>query len=206
MFLRARVTWLRRWGFPRASGDVPHLTAHDMTATEFSPRERGCSYGSQAVPRSPAVFPARAGMFLDTAVNPIYSDGFPRASGDVPMRIRQPDWCREFSPRERGCSLGTNSKCRVEFVFPARAGMFQAAGSATSAQSSFSPRERGCSWNCHRIQSDRPVFPARAGMFLSRHYADNLLFRFPRASGDVPNLTRKQQRHLGFSPRERGCS
>ena len=70
----------------------------------------------------------------------------------------------------------------------------------------FSPRERGCSHGAGRYAEHGGVFPARAGMFL------NLLFRlmryrrFPRASGDVPDVLTQDNRVSLFSPRERGCS
>ena len=208
MFLRARVTWLRRWGFPRASGDVPHLTAHDMTATEFSPRERGCSSTRRLTPSTRMVFPARAGMFRCAFGNPTGAASFPRASGDVPIADTPVGFTDKFSPRERGCSR-IHIWCRLHpVVFPARAGMFlrrnrasakkagfpRASGDVPSCclhlieDTPFSPRERGCS---HERQSDvRPgrVFPARAGMFPHAFGNCTPAGGFPRASGDVPAI------------------
>ena len=50
------------------------------------------------------------------------------------------------------------------------------------------------------------VFPAHAGMFLSGMTFFPTRPRFPRARGDVPNLSAATQRLKAFSPRTRGCS
>ena len=72
--------------------------------------------------------------------------------------------------------------------------------------SAFSPRTRGCS-QMKRLNTEiGRVFPAHAGMFLSGMTFFPTRPRFPRARGDVPNLSAATQRLKAFSPRTRGCS
>ena len=70
----------------------------------------------------------------------------------------------------------------------------------------FSPRERGCSGQRPVWAALDQVFPARAGMF--RVMMSGRLTRgsFPRASGDVPQISDQLNVRREFSPRERGCS
>ena len=151
----------------------------------FSPRERGCSLFPLLVSQNRFVFPARAGMFPPPGGTSRTSASFPRASGDVPDLAERLENHREFSPRERGCSLNGARFFPGWVVFPARAGMFRpglpaqlrsagfprASGDVPStrralvAERKFSPRERGCSQATMARVEFELVFPARAGMF-----------------------------------------
>ena len=151
---------------------------------------------------------------------------FPRARGDVPLRVGGFAYAHGFSPRTRGCS-----GCQVEMienprVFPAHAGMFlrpsathrdtrrfpRARGDVPvettrdGKKHLFSPRTRGCSAYSVCAMSSCRVFPAHAGMFRSRAAAQRTIRRFPRARGDVPRVFEGVVGGHGFSPRTRGCS
>ena len=133
-----------------------------------------------------SVFPAHAGMFLNPGWRHTKGRCFPRARGDVPSIASNPNVVSGFSPRTRGCSLGSISQPALTNVFPAHAGMFPpwammciilmcfprargdvpCVGHPTYTPPKFSPRTRGCS--C----SSRMWVPGLIG--------------FPRARGDVP--------------------
>ena len=70
--------------FPRIRGDVPALSDAKLRIYEFSPHTRGCSWlmGDGFCPLP--VFPAYAGMFLQSLGATFDSVGFPRIRGDVP--------------------------------------------------------------------------------------------------------------------------
>ena len=209
MFLAPVGAIPEAFSFPRASGDVPMNLRLSARNIRFSPRERGCSSFCSTMGQGPAVFPARAGMFRR-------------------RRLQHPRHLR-FSPRERGCSPALPVLVTVRSVFPARAGMFRHQIARWCRAAWFSPRERGCSLVAHNHRRRLHVFPARAGMFRSASASPKAMWRFPRASGDVPeekvrtpprieglsregfppNPTPQNERknYEGrFSPRERGCS
>ena len=73
----------------------------------------------------PNVFPACAGMFLDTFTRPPGRLSFPRVRGDVPIAAKQSLSKRKFSPRARGCSAFAVRQRHPLPVFPACAGMFR---------------------------------------------------------------------------------
>ena len=65
---------------------------------------RGCSLLQLGDFARQLVFPAYAGMFLDTYPRHERYVGFPRVCGDVPpVKFEEVDE-RAFSPRMRGCS------------------------------------------------------------------------------------------------------
>ena len=72
------------------------------------------------------VFPACAGMFLETFVKNIFEMSFPRVRGDVPSPQDPNAWFARFSPRARGCSFSDSIFLKIGVVFPACAGMFPA--------------------------------------------------------------------------------
>ena len=70
----------------------------------------------------------------------------------------------------------------------------------------FSPRTRGCSYVADNVVMPVFVFPAHAGMFRRGNAHVEFTFCFPRARGDVPRVSDREQGPIGFSPRTRGCS
>ena len=74
-------------GFPRVRGDVPNVTLNTVACVGFSPRARGCSDWHVTVGGRSPVFPACAGMFLQTLTSANEDACFPRVRGDVPNRI-----------------------------------------------------------------------------------------------------------------------
>ena len=151
--------------FPRVRGDVPGIWDWCFTNRGFSPRARGCSWPSGACSLSAHVFPACAGMFLNTLRKPRSLGRFPRVRGDVPFGFIAGPFGDTFSPRARGCSAFLRRKYGRVYVFPACAGMFRfrnmqlmapprfprVRGDVPSAKFTgtvkvrFSPRARGCS-------------------------------------------------------------
>ena len=91
-------------GFPRARGDVQLLPRRPQSHAGFSPRTRGCSDQNGEVHHPKQVFPAHAGMFLQLSGLTPDELGFPRARGDVPIKMAKFTTQNRFSPRTRGCS------------------------------------------------------------------------------------------------------
>ena len=132
----------------------------------FSPRARGCSEFRKSLYGDSLVFPACAGMFLDTKTNDAGHRSFPRVRGDVPKYLAALKIVQQFSPRARGCSESQPHQSASTGVFPACAGMFLPIKAPMATTTSFprvrgdvpcpratagflirfSPRARGCSW------------------------------------------------------------
>ena len=111
-------------GFPRARGDVPIKATGATLRDLFSPRTRGCSAKIEVRKNDVRVFPAHAGMFRVFSVWSSVARSFPRARGDVPLRIGLHYTTHGFSPRTRGCSDLQQAMHEGVDVFPAHAGMF----------------------------------------------------------------------------------
>ncbi len=90
--------------FPRVRGDVPVLLYQVFVLTKFSPRARGCSQLDQLSNQIADVFPACAGMFLDSKFPSSFTLSFPCVRGDVPTIPKRVPRPFKFSPRARGCS------------------------------------------------------------------------------------------------------
>ena len=90
--------------FPRVRGDVPFGLVIDGVTVWFSPRARGCSAADTTVMTAVEVFPACAGMFLNTNPGWRGNQSFPRVRGDVPGCSIYHWSSGMFSPRARGCS------------------------------------------------------------------------------------------------------
>ena len=88
MFLLASWLALAASSFPRIRGDVPDAVYNARCAMRFSPHTRGCSERYLVPWGGDEVFPAYAGMFLDDGGHPIFSAGFPRIRGDVPVFLK----------------------------------------------------------------------------------------------------------------------
>ena len=212
--------------FPRARGDVPGDSHVYHRHPQFSPRTRGCSRLETLRVLLANVFPAHAGMFLEVRKNDVRLIGFPRARGDVPVRLPDAGVGGPFSPRTRGCSWLDSFGEERTAVFPAHAGMFptgvdrgkrrvgfpRARGDVpfksglTAFSMRFSPRTRGCSYQPTGGPHHDQVFPAHAGMFLPKVNKIVTPHSFPRARGDVPYTPPQTQVKSKFSPRTRGCS
>ena len=89
----------------------------------FPPRERGWSRHLGAAHVERVVSPARAGMVPSTTRSTPCAGGFPRASGDGPIKNVTRDDVLAFPPRERGWSVDGMLRALAEIVSPARAGM-----------------------------------------------------------------------------------
>ena len=172
--------------FPAHAGMFPQPRRVFSRSLPFSPRTRGCSLSTTKFAPSVTVFPAHAGMFLISYHAASGQAGFPRARGDVPVRLRVNINPKVFSPRTRGCSGWLIAEQQVGTVFPAHAGMFllwhewgqtnasfprargDVPGSHPPSRTSqaFSPRTRGCSRCRMIVVYNHIVFPAHAGMFL----------------------------------------
>ena len=126
MFLPKLFPFCLGISFPRVRGDVPWFDLPDDLVEEFSPRARGCSCRSHLEVRSINVFPACAGMFLDSKFPFSSTLSFPRVRGDVPASSNLVSNAVRFSPRARGCSATGIETLGVPGVFPACAGMFPA--------------------------------------------------------------------------------
>ena len=144
-----------------------------------------------------------------------WAQGFPRIRGDVPASWSRQQRIWMFSPHTRGCSSAANINAKVAAVFPAYAGMFRSWVSPAPTNYrfprirgdvplwipqvgeflSFSPHTRGCSFHVGLITLSHTVFPAYAGMFRRLPALLPMLVSFPRIRGDVPNQSRRHQRH-----------
>ena len=113
---------------------------------------------------------------------------------------------QSFSPRERGCSSPQPLRDHRTHSFPRASGDVPGCPGWSFEWWEFSPRERGCSHEFAGLFVALTVFPARAGMFRVRPAIFTSRWSFPRASGDVPQVTTNTDQPGTFSPRERGCS
>ncbi len=197
----AAVVFPARAGMDRAS------TARRRWSPTFSPRVRGWTEATVALPLQALVFPARAGMDRTTAratrssssfsprvrgwtapppAPPESDPRFPRACGDGPIATIT---CRTPRGRfPRACGDGPVQVVVPSghvIVFPARAGMDRGAQVLAALVSAFSPRVRG--WTARTRQT-----PADDGR------------RFPRACGDGPRRRVSVAFASPFSPRVRG--
>ena len=140
---RSRVSfWCGQGGFPRIRGDVPPEARSINRGGLFSPHTRGCSQMFEPFVKGWEVFPAYAGMFRRTPPSMEIQAGFPRIRGDVPEAAEGLKEPFEFSPHTRGCSQWQRRHHRLQFVFPAYAGMFPTNSPLDSVDNSF-PRIRG---------------------------------------------------------------
>ena len=131
------------------------------------------------------VFPAPAGVFLQTLVEDGKADGLPRACG--------------------GVSTHTAIRVHVYQVFPAPAGVFPRRVQCSRSRRGSSPRLRGCFVLIEVSQRGIGVFPAPAGVFPSVAGTSPLLMGLPRACGGVSNLLDLSKLARWSSPRLRGC-
>ena len=165
-------------------------------------------------------------MFPHITLHQVDTTRFPRARGDVPVRMGGFAGARQFSPRTRGCSYHHTPLMGWPDVFPAHAGMFRPCRTTIRMANrfprargdvphppgrdpppgAFSPRTRGCSPHSTPPTGGRKVFPAHAGMFLNVEITTITLPSFPRARGDVPSRHGADRLAARFSPRTRGCS
>ena len=104
--------------FPRVRGDVPDILMDIAEPQVFSPRARGCSEFRKSLYGDSLVFPACAGMFLDTKTNDAGHRSFPRVRGDVPLLVEGVQSQAVFSPRARGCSAIADLVVAVAPRFP----------------------------------------------------------------------------------------
>ena len=226
MFLDNMLAGTGKNCFPRVRGDVPWFDLPDDLVEEFSPRARGCSCRPHLEVRSINVFPACAGMFLDSKFPFSSTLSFPRVRGDVPASSNLVSNAVRFSPRARGCSATGIETLGVPGVFPACAGMFPAPHRCGRnvqrfprvrgdvpvvwcigrAKPSFSPRARGCSPFHMATHHLHLVFPACTGMFRVARKHVSPADSFPRVRGDVPLPPGSRTPSKRFSPRARGCS
>ena len=185
MFLHPHPNGTHHQRFPRIRGDVPFGSPLLIDRIEFSPHTRGCSLQICKPVDNGSVFPAYAGMFLNSAKECAARRRFPRIRGDVPVSSRPIGGVVVFSPHTRGCSAKHGTLTKAATVFPAYAGMFPSPplelfaprsfprirGDVPSSRGArdknqpFSPHTRGCSWREMSHTSASPVFPAYAGMF-----------------------------------------
>ena len=93
--------------FPRMRGDVPRFRTSHGVSLWFSPHARGCSELDVVLKAAGVVFPACAGMFLESSQRERNKKCFPRMRGDVPEEQDLLNGDGTFSPHTRGCSGGT---------------------------------------------------------------------------------------------------
>ena len=88
MFPKRGDVWILGVRFPRVCGDVSQGSPFSTMIRRFSPRMRGCFLDVARWIFRAAVFPAYAGMFLNSSQSSLLTSGFPRVCGDVsPIRI-----------------------------------------------------------------------------------------------------------------------
>ena len=123
-----RVELVSSWSnccFPHASGDVPAKTPPTAPQAQFSPRKWGCSVHDFTCGVPHIVFPTQVGMFRIQRTRDGAPEGFPHASGDVPVGFDSLDMALKFSPRKWGCSVQPRRGAGDVRVFPTQVGMFR---------------------------------------------------------------------------------
>ena len=88
---------------PRASGGVSGRRLSKKRACRYSPRKRGCFRRCGLCRGQEEVFPAQAGVFLQSSTSKRRPDGIPRASGGVSEADLFEYGEKLYSPRKRGC-------------------------------------------------------------------------------------------------------
>ena len=194
-----------RKSLPRASGGVSRYASGRTAEVLSSPRKRGCFRASDARRRGHQVFPAQAGVFLETVKIRWDWLGLPRASGGVSSNGSIPADAGWSSPRKRGCFPLGKECADINLVFPAQAGVFPArrrnrlqseglprASGGVSLNARFiegtttsSPRKRGCFCIAESKTFSAGVFPAQAGVFPPSPPVVTALPGLPRASGGI---------------------
>ena len=148
-------------------GDVPFEYRPFRCLLRFSPRARGCSQGRRGHHPVDCVFPACAGMFLETVYHGRSKGVFPACAGMFPV---------------------TPPSAAPISCFPRVRGDVPHDGVTVDRDPGFSPRARGCSARSWGGQQGCGVFPACAGMFPHRTSITKNFCRFPRVRGDVPSM------------------
>ena len=154
-------------------------------STRSAPHGRGCSAHGRVQGLVAEVGPARAGVFLRILSARCRRQGGPRTGGGVPQPLRTIPVPPPWAPHGRGCSVEIGPLPGVEFVGPARAGVFPltsgfefplGGGPRTGGgvphrrrvfgfRRGWAPHGRGCSLSCMRPRRRGFVGPARAGVF-----------------------------------------
>ena len=149
----------------------------------------------------------------------------PRASGGASRGGARTRRLLLSSPRERGCFHSSISRCGVDSVLPARAGVLpwdehsslvtvcppRASGGASPTAGAWvvvavsSPRERGCFLDRAPVGACQRVLPARAGVLPTAPAPSTREPSPPRASGGASAGPHCPSAVAPSSPRERGC-
>ena len=194
--------------------------------TESSPPARGCSDAAAGRDHEDQVVPARAGVFRHPFPLVLRCHRRPRPRGGVPSQYELHPRDLQSSPPARGCSLTDADSSGLDFVVPARAGVFPSSGrragtgtcrprprggvplpsTPVGAGRVSSPPARGCS-RCVLIERNCVgVVPARAGVFLRTLRSTCSKRCRPRPRGGVPLPKSVAESVVESSPPARGCS
>jgi len=109
---------------PRIRGGVSSAEHVKHLPLWSSPHTRGCFRGHSFHCRRKEVFPAYAGVFLDTDDVAEILGCLPRIRGGVSLGLARPHLHKESSPHTRGCFSRMVMRAAAETVFPAYAGVF----------------------------------------------------------------------------------
>ena len=178
-------------GLPRIRGGVSAIVPSTKSSCSSSPHSRGCFLAWTSSRRSPAVFPAFAGVFLRPTFSCWAALRLPRIRGGVSKGVISGGGGAGSSPHSRGCFPCEGDARASRQVFPAFAGVFPTSTRIsptssclprirggvsvvrirTSRHQQSSPHSRGCFHVLLTLIDRNAVFPAFAGVFLGHLYA-----------------------------------
>ena len=189
VFLFSRRRGVMRHGLPRIRGGVSDAFRQIDGEIESSPHTRGCF--SQSILHSPPlrVFPAYAGVFLDSGERNDSNSRLPRIRGGVSRPDDRTPGRETSSPHTRGCFWRLSPPLSPCTVFPAYAGVFLTADHDQKVTGRL-PRIRG-GVSAEVFQQDvlTRSSPHTRGCFLTVLRSVLLLLVFPAYAGVFPGLS-----------------
>jgi len=191
-----------------------------------SPPTRGCSLLCEKLPPTWLLFPAYAGVLLNTAEKERLEGPVPRLRGGAPISHAVCCEGKFCSPPTRGCSSHFSKNFLRGNLFPAYAGVLLCSGDflrlsstvprlrggAPNLNSIFifppicSPPTRGCSPASSVRRKTMELFPAYAGVLPKIQLNEPRAKAVPRLRGGAPELFKLCPLLFCCSPPTRGCS
>ena len=141
-----------RFSFSRTRGGDPISNGHSINGIKFFPHTRGWSRECQRLVHVDTVFPAHAGVILDTVKSWVFDKRFSRTRGGDPEKLNVAMLDDSFFPHTRGWSHRKRGRNYHSRVFPAHAGVIPLYQCSTLVKFSFSRTRGGDSTNLGHME------------------------------------------------------
>ena len=209
---------------PRIRGGEPSIVGFNAIDMVYSPHTRGWTYPKDLLAVDEAIFPAYAGVNLQTTHKNVINPNIPRIRGGEPRFNLHNSKIVRYSPHTRGWTSNQTKGGIYMLIFPAYAGVNLIAcltvlffsdiprirggepdiQSAKTYSKQYSPHTRG--WTRYRRITlfFCDIFPAYAGVNLQDVKARNSKVDIPRIRGGEPDTMVQLFVIDEYSPHTRG--